>query len=177
LESKYAEVRRAALEAIGHHANGSKLEPLVLKRFDDRSPHVVRTACQSAASLGLFSAHDRILSLLNDSSPSTREVAVRALSSVWRPSDFDVVMKCFQKDHSNAVRKEASWTLGQHITKDNWKKLLCVWSTDSIPRHRSWACEIAGEFGSSNIREPLEKLLNDVDGHVRRAAKLALEKL
>src|ERR1051325_9623011 len=43
-----------------------------------------------------------------------------------------------------------------------------------VHRHRTWACESAGEFGVPDVAKQLSLLRNDQDGHVRHAAKKAL---
>ena len=169
--------RRAAIEAIGLHKRGKSAAELLRSHLSDSSEYVVRTSCDTIAKLGLHELHDSILSLLDSQSPSTRETALRALSVLWQPSDFDKVFSIFAHDPSGEVRKESAWTLNANVSEDNWNKLFGAWKGDSLARYRIWACELAERFADAKLGDELEKLLADRDGHVRKAAHRALEKI
>jgi HEAT repeat protein len=177
LLSKDSHVRRAALEAIGTHAEGRRCEQGVLRCFSDSSDEVIRQACRTAASLGLSSAHDDVLKLLDSPSGANRLVALGALSKLWHADDSERVIRILHKDDDANVRKEAAWALRKHATSDNCPALFAAWHGDAIPRHRAWACELAAEFRLSDVVDELARLTNDPDGHVRLAAQIALETL
>ncbi|NLT68051.1 MAG: hypothetical protein GXX84_15720 [Acidobacteria bacterium] len=170
-------VRRVALHALSHHEKAHFFEERITGYLADPSEYVVRTACQIVERLGLRSAHERVLSLLRNSQESTRRYAVRALTSIWQITDFEPVLNCFRQDPSPSVRKEAAWTLAQHVTAENWQVLFDIWKADPIPRHRVHACEIAQEFGGIDCMEGLRALAADPDGHVRKAAQRAIESI
>jgi len=169
-------VRRAALEAIGFHPEGDKLEQDVLRCFRHSSDVVSREACRTSASLRLGSAHDNVVALFGASSESTRLTAVAALSKLWHATDLDKLITVFQYDRSEKVRKEAAWVLRAHATPDNCQVLFHLWWADAVSRHRKWACELAAAFDVQCIEKQLDMLTNDPDGHVRRAAQVAREK-
>ncbi|MCP4643768.1 MAG: HEAT repeat domain-containing protein [bacterium] len=168
-------VRRAALEAVGDHSDGTCLEGQVLKCFDDTSQLVVRQACATAATLGLASGHDQVAALLEAPSEATRCKAIAAISVLWKSSDFDMLVKLYCNDHENSVRKDAAWVLYEHVTSDTCRRLFELYCADSIPRHRGWACELCARFKMSGVDGTLERLTQDSDGHVRSAAQAALD--
>jgi len=43
-----------------------------------------------------------------------------------------------------------------------------------VPRHRVWACELAGLFGDEAAKTQLMPLCHDSNGHVRKAAQRVL---
>jgi len=168
--------RHAATRAIATHRLGRSAGSLLIALLEDESPYVVRAACDAISQLRLQEAHDAVLSLLHSSDQSTRFTALAALDVLWVPSDFDIVFRVFCEDASNEVRRRAAWALRAHANQENWEILFKAWSRDDLPRHKVWACELAEEFGDSNIRIALESLLLDCDGHVRKSAQLALGK-
>lgn len=165
--------RRCAIEAIALHPLGRSAEAVVCRALLDQSPYVVRTACNSASALGLSEAHDTILRLISSESAETREVALRALASLWHAEDFAPVFRIFQKDPKKSVRNRAAWTLIENVSPSTWRTLLNAWRNDPLPRHRSWACDLVERFGDEAARNNLLELLNDPDGHVRKAAQRA----
>ncbi len=56
----------------------------------------------------------------------------------------------------------------------NWRLLFDTWRREHPPRHRVWACELAGTYGSSEILPYLAQLAADGDGHVSKAAGRAI---
>ncbi len=169
-------VRRAALEAIGHHSEGRLAADIVLAALQDDSAFVVRTACAAAAELGLLKAHERLRALLTDDpEEQTRWAAVDALAVLWETSDHDALVTSFTTDKSDEVRKRAAWALRERVTRETWLQLFTLWRDAALPRYRTWACELAGTFGGAAQVEDLERLSQDDNGHVRSAAHRALQ--
>ena len=166
--------RRSAIEAIAYHPQAENAVEIIGKALSDPSQHVIRTACEIVAKLKLDALHDNVLALLKSDNQDTRQEAVKTLSEIWRMDDFDKVYNLFMLDKIQKVRNAAAWTLHAHATEDNWLKLFGVWQQDSFIRHRKWACELATIFGADRVKEELEKLASDKDGHVRKAAIKAL---
>ncbi|MCL4691431.1 MAG: HEAT repeat domain-containing protein [Candidatus Hydrogenedentes bacterium] len=177
LSSPDTHFRRAAVGAIATHPDGRELERDILERLKDPSDQVVREACNTAASLGLRSAHDIIISLLDSSADSTRIAAITALSDLWEDGDFQRLFTLYRREQEEIVRKEAAWVLRDRVGKKNWRELFDCFLADEIPRHRTWACELAGAFGMTDVEKVIQELLNDQDGHVRRAAHDAIDRL
>jgi HEAT repeat protein len=173
-KGKDADFRRAAVEAIACHSLGITQAKLICDLFQDSDEIVVRAACRAASNLKLSESHSQILAFLNSKNPKTREVALEALNNLWLDSDFEQVFKVHTTDRNSNVRKQAAWTLQKNIAQKNWSKLFEIWHKDETSRHRVWACELAAQFGSESTLPILEKLSNDRDGHVRKAAKKAI---
>ena len=145
--------------------------------LQDPSPYVVRTVCDAAIKLELHDIHDSLLPLLSSQPSSTRQSAVRALATLWKPSDFAQVLSIFKRDPSSEVRREAAWTLRANADRESWRALFDTWKQDHLARHRVWACELAAEFADTRFENELEQMLEDSDGHVRKAAQRAIEKV
>lgn len=177
LQSRDCYVRRAALEAIGNHIQARTSAALIVPGLRDSSEFVVRTACEVAAKLGLYEAHDDLLKLLFSPLESTRQAALCALETLGQDKDFEAVLRVFASDPSKAVRKQAAWTLRSAATSWNWSRLFSLWYADEPPRHRQWACELAETFGDADVLPQLFLLSGDANGHVRKAAHLAAERI
>jgi HEAT repeat protein len=168
-------VRRAAIEAIGRHALGAELAELVCAALDDPSPLVVRTACESAAGLGLHDAHNAILRWIRAADPSTQVAALQAIARLWRaPDDFRAVLDVFVTTGNRDVRSQAAWTLYKTASADGWRELFHHWHVDRLAQHRTWACRLAGAFGPGEVARELRGMARDPNGHVRKAAARAL---
>lgn len=71
----------------------------------------------------------------------------------------------------------AAWNLRAAATLRNWRRLFSIWYADEQPRHRQWACELAETFGDADVLPQLVLLSGDANGHVRKAAHLAAERI
>ncbi|HZR76225.1 HEAT repeat domain-containing protein [Bradyrhizobium sp.] len=168
-------LRRTAVEVIGHHPRGRELQAIILVALADTSGYVVRTACDVVARWKLVEAHDRVQALLGDPSATTRESALRALSSIWVNQDFPLVFGIYNDDPEIVVRREAASVLRYRATAANWQLLFDTFRLDELARHRSRACELAEAFSGAEILPVLSDLAEDVDGHVRKAASRAVQ--
>jgi HEAT repeat protein len=166
--------RRAALAAIGQHVKGHTLADLVHDGLEDPSDFVARTACEAAAALRLHGAHDAVFRLLDDKSLATRIVAIQTLKVLWNDLDFTKLHEIVQDKRNERLRKEAAFTLRARASESNWHQLFDTWREDSLPRHRTWACQLAELFGGSQAMPILTKLAKDHNGHVRKAAARAI---
>lgn len=169
--------RRAAAEAISFHKLGRTASELLRTLLDDISPYVIRTACESISKLELHELHDSLLPLLTSHYPYTRQTALSALATLWTPSDFEHVFSIYNNDPSSEVKKQAAQAMRSNANEENWEKLFHVWKQSSLPRHRVWACELATQFAKPGFESELRQLSEDRDGHVRKAARHAIEKL
>ena len=172
-----AHVRRIALEAISVHPDGHRLRVVILSLLSDRDGFVVRSACEAAARHRLADAHDSILRLLSAGDGLTRAAALRALGALWQEQDFPEVLRLFTSDPSDEVRKEAGWTLHSVVSFANWQALFALWRASTVPRHRTWACELAAMYGGREVLADLRSLSGDADGHVRNRADEAIKVL
>jgi hypothetical protein len=167
--------RRCAIEAIALHPQGVSAAPTVVAALSDSSPYVVQTACDTVAKLHLSEAHDLVLHLLNSREPSTREAAISALSHIWQLSDFNHVLERFESDPEKDVRRAAGWALVNNQHVHTWRRLFDAWQSHPNACYRTWACYLIRDFGDANARSEIRSHLNDPDGHVRKAARRALE--
>jgi len=170
-------VRRFAIQWIGRHPNGATLARAVIEGLRDPADVVVRTAAWVVTELGLSEARSDLLKLLESESPSTRRSSLHALEKVWSDADFETVVRVFKNDPSEEVQRTAGWTLYRARSANRAPALVELLLTDPLPRHRCWACGLIGEFQLAHFREPIVNLLEDKDGHVRKAALRALTRL
>lgn len=167
--------RRSAIEAIAYHPHAKLALHTISNALHDTSIYVVRAACATVKELKLTEVHDEILELLKSKYPTIRQVAIATLGSIWQPVDFDQIFTLFVNEPDVHVRRDAAWVLRDHATKGNWVYLFNAWHQDQLHRHRVWACELAVEFGISEVQMELEALCSDENGHVRKAACKALD--
>jgi HEAT repeat protein len=167
--------RRAAIESIGLHERGHELASTVLAALVDKSPYVVRSACEAAARIHLVGSHDQVVALLGSTDPMTQVAALRALEVLWQPRSFEPVYQLFVQSRAPEVRKQAAFALRKNADAESAEILFDLWKADSLPRHRQWACEVAQFSRSAEMLPGLQRLANDPDGHVRRAAERAIE--
>jgi HEAT repeat protein len=162
------------LQLNGKALDGPNL-PNEFERLLDTSGPVVRTAAQVVWIFGMREARSRVIGLLKAASPATRGEALRTLEKIWHEDDFATVLALFREDPSQQVRRTAGWTLRATRTAARAKDLFELWRGDPLARHRTWACEIAAEFPGQSFLELAASLQQDPDGHVRKAARRAVE--
>ncbi|MDH2343842.1 HEAT repeat domain-containing protein [Bradyrhizobium sp. SSUT18] len=168
-------VRRTAIEVIGQHRRGHELRATIVAALSDTSDYVRRTTCGIVEQWKLAEAHDLVLLLLKEPEAPTRECALRTLAAIWNNADFQTVFGLYKRDPEIAVRREAAWTLRQGAAANDWQLLFDAFCEDELPRHRSWACELAETFGGPDVLPTLVSLTKDVDGHVRKSAACAYQ--
>jgi HEAT repeat protein len=166
-------VRRTAVDVIGQNQRGRELRAIIIAALSDASVYVRRTACDIVAQWKLTEAHDLVLPLLKEQEAPTRECALRALAAIWISTDFQLIFDLYKRDPEIRVRREAAWTLRQGAGAGDWRPLFSAFQEDELPRHRSWACELAETFGNRDDVPVLTSLIGDEDGHVRKSAALA----
>lgn len=171
--SSDAFLRRTAIEVVGQHRRGHELNANVLAALSDPSDYVRRTACAVVEQWKLVEAHDEMLPLIKERDASTRETALRGLAAIWSETDFQSVFDIYKRDPDIRVRREAARTLRQGVSTADWQLLFHAFRRDELPRHRSWACELAETFGEPDILPVLTSLMKDEDGHVRSSAARA----
>jgi HEAT repeat protein len=167
-------LRRSAVEALGRHFAVAPDEPAIVRAFADSNDYVVRTACRAAAEGGVVGAHDAVVGLLRHRDPAHRESAWCALESLWRPGDFETAWPQARCESVEAVRRHAACALYSNATRSDALVLVEHWVGDPVPRLRVWACRLVARFGAREGAETVRPLLTDRDGHVRKAARIAL---
>jgi HEAT repeat protein len=167
--------RRAAVEAIGDSPVGKMGVSQLRHMFSDASPIVVRSAAEAARKLRDAASHDPIVGLLRRGDASMRQEALRTLDELWRGGDLERVLVVARQDADDATRRQASFVLKNHASPAEWRLLLDLWQRSVVPRERVWACELIRDFGVKEDGPLAEPFLIDSNGHVRRAAKSALE--
>jgi HEAT repeat protein len=167
-------LRAAAVAALGHRTDGSRAAGLVRVLLSDESSHVIRAACGAVATLRLTALRTNVVVLLKASDASTRSAALRAIATMWVPEDAPMVLSVYRDDRDAEVRRDAAWVLRQRADEGLWPTLISLWLGDSLPRHRTWACELAAASNAPTLREAVRPLTTDEDGHVRAAARRAV---
>ena len=125
--------------------------------------------------LGAKQALPILVNLLSSRDPATRFASIQTLPFLWESTLFERVLEAFIFDRSDEVRRAAGWVLMGAANESNWKRLIDIWKKDPLGRHRKWACDLARQFGSESVHNDLHVLMNDCDGHIRKAAKTANE--
>jgi HEAT repeat protein len=169
-------VRRAAVEAIGKSANGTQFAAILIASLNDTHEAVVRSAIEALASLRIPEAHTCIVANVESPNPSTRLVAVAALSALWSDNDFELLLRLSEGDTSTDVRRAAARTLRETASQSRAVTLFEIWHKASASELRTYACEIARLHHLQQFRSQLDDLKIDQNGHVRKSALLALAK-
>ncbi len=167
-------VRRAAIEAIGRHVLAHEMAQVVIRAFQDPNTSVRRAGCYAAAEGHIADAHDRVLTALRDPDDEVRRAAVEAIDSLWQPGDFSHLWPIHVSDTHMEVRRQAAFTLFNRIEPSTWEVAFARWISDPLPRHRAWACRLALRWGSPALTPVVQRLADDENGHVRKAAAAAL---
>lgn len=169
--------RRAACEALATQPRSADVVARVRALLHDTDVHVVRTACAAVAAWHRLEFHARVIELLGDRDPSTRETAARALNELWLPVDFPTLLATFASDESPSVRQAAATVLLGHADASTWRRLFDTWTRDPGADLRTAACNLAARFGEVSLLPLLHPLLSDPNGHVRSAAARAIARL
>ena len=165
--------RRAAVEALGRSPLGRQAAAVVRRLIDDASPYVARSALAASAALRDDDAHEAVLRALTATEPATRIAALNATDALWREPDSAIVVAIASTDPDRNVRKEANWVLWNHVPVPAHPQ-IARWAASDVPRERIWAAELMERSPEHRDRSTIEKLLRDLDGHVRQAAQRAL---
>lgn len=175
LQDRDAFRRRSALETLGRTPADGVLDGLVLGALNDGSGYVVRAAAEIASRWRLGDAAPQLRLLCADADPLTRRAALGALREVGSEADIDMLLGVFSRDRERDVRNAAAWAMAALAGPASWRRALPVLLGDTTPRHRIFACELIAKFGDAADMETLRPLLDDADGHVRKAAARALD--
>lgn len=170
-------MRRAACEALGGAPRAPTTVAALFSRLDDPSPYVVAAACRALGALGGPALHDRLARVLERADEEARLAAVEALDAASGAEAFDVLVRVLGADPSERVRRRAGFAVRERASPQTWRAIFALWAIDPLPRHRSWACEIVGQYGDRACLPALAALADDANGHVRRAARRAASAL
>jgi HEAT repeat protein len=138
--------------------------------LEDTSGYVIRTATEIASRWGLTAAAARLRTLARDADSLTRRASLEALRTLGSDEDLGMLLTLFGSDPNRDVRNAAAWAMAALASQRNWRDALAALAVDPIPRHRLFACDLIERFGNDSDRETLQSLLDDPDGHVRKAA-------
>ena len=167
--------RRSAIEAMAYHPQVEKAIGTIHRALEDSSHYVISAALQSIARIRIQSFHDDVVDLLKSTTPSIKVDAIATLSEIWRIEDFEIIYNIFLSEKNEKIRNTVAWILRVHVTENNWYKLFDIWWKDPYKHCRTWSCELASTFGIKGVEKQLLTLTSDEDGHVRKAARKALE--
>lgn len=166
-------VRRTAIEVLGRFSGQPHVESLLLRALCDADGPVVRSACGIAGENRLDAARPILRELAVATDIHTRIAAVQALAKLGHHDDIDVA-ESLMAGRDEAGQKEGAFACRSLVSQFSWRRLAGTWSSDRVPRHRLWAVELLGKFGAPQDVLALDGLSVDPDGHVRKAAKLAV---
>ena len=167
-------LRAAAVTALSQRSDGARATDLLRARLSDTSSYVVRAACDAVVTLRLSALRAPVVALVNAPEAATRSAALRALEAIWVREDTPIILQAYRVDRAASVRRDAAWVLRNRAEREMWPTLVSLWRSDSLARHRTWACELAGASGAPPLREMVRSLVADPDGHVRAAARRAV---
>ena len=165
LEDADADVRRAALDALGQLAfRKVEIDPATARRILDRTKdedHRVRA--EAAATLAILErppdgAARAIRLLLEDPHSRVRQESCAALGDLGDQAAKDLLLQRLD-DVDPEVRFEAAFAMAS--LKDSRAKELLM-SALSVTRKRLDACEALRRLGDPSAIEPLEKLAGKV---------------
>jgi HEAT repeat protein len=165
--------RRTAIEVLGRVPNRPESDLILLSALRDSSGQVARTACDIVGARRWNDARPALRDLARGTDLETRVSAVRALAQLGHPEDVDVA-EALMASSDAKVRNEAAFACHALVSSASWRRLATEWLSDPVPRHRAWASELFGQFGSAEDRLVLDRLRADPDGHVREAARRAV---
>lgn len=171
LDAPEWEIRHLSIEALRRRPLNERAHRAIARALFDVNDQVRQTACKVCGELGLDSARGGVRQLLQADNPDVRDVAVNALSKLWRPEDYDPVFDRYRNDPVRAVRIAAAKVLRRHATAKDWRPLFAHWASDREVRHRIWGCELAARFGGRADRAKLDPLRHDRNQNVRTAAE------
>jgi len=190
LKDKSDYVRKAAAEALGKNkpgASANTIVPALTAALRDESSDVRATAADSMAKLGADarSAVAAVTDLLRDGGTSNRWSAARILAGIGPDAKAAVpALLLALKDDDVDVRIESAAALGrigqnQPEALEVLKRELSYDDDREAWRRRARAAGAIGGLGAA--AQPaipaLTRVLNDPDGHVRRVAAFALERI
>lgn len=167
--------RRATVEAIAYHPQGSCLSNDLMKMLSDKSNYVVDSVCTTLSRLKIYEAHDKIIELLKSKDDRIRKAAVSCLAEIYLDTDINILVEMYLTDKSKEVKDEAAWSLMKICHSTNWKEVYKILRTGFFPRHRLWACELIEKYGDESYIEDLKVMLGDKDGHVKNKANKVLQ--
>eukprot|EP00442_Polarella_glacialis_P009183 CAMPEP_0115089766 /NCGR_PEP_ID=MMETSP0227-20121206/24933_1 /TAXON_ID=89957 /ORGANISM="Polarella glacialis, Strain CCMP 1383" /LENGTH=509 /DNA_ID=CAMNT_0002480591 /DNA_START=91 /DNA_END=1620 /DNA_ORIENTATION=+ len=180
LTDKSYEVKLCALDSMTQlGAAGRRMSSAVGNLLAD-DLYVVRVkACQCLAALEAEEEMSSLVDLLEDSAPSVRQAALKALAS--RPevakSFSEEVFKCLG-DGCSSVRVAAITTLGlMGLVGQSYASLIAMELNGQDPEVRAAACEALGRLGDHGaaFQEEISLCLQDSVPLVRSAATRSLE--
>lgn len=170
-------IRRIAVEAIAFHPQGKNSAQVLIGLLFDSSHYVSRTACETIGILRITEAHDKIIKLLDSKESYTKIVAIKTLNNIWQEKDYERIFKILVNDPEIKVRKESAFILMNKTNSNNWKPLFEFFVKDTVSRHKVWACNLLEKYGDISYIPILSELEKDKDGHVRKAAQIAINKI
>ena len=171
------DLKQAVLFVVGKSWEGAKFSELIIKGLNSSNDAVFRTACETARNLRYSPVASLIAEGLKSKSIATVESSLRGLEYAWDDECFEQVFCVYKTHKSIRVKKAAAYPLCTHASLGTWKSIFTEFSSDSIDRHRVFACKIAYKFGDKGVLESLRNLARDKNGHVRWYSERTLKRL
>ncbi len=170
-------IRRMAIEALGYHSMGYLQADNLIKFLSDKSSYVIKATLEVIKVHSVNKARGKVLDLIKTGDEEIRKEAIACLLSISSEEDIKQIIQLFIKERSKLVKDEAACFIRQKLDNNNWSISVRLLKESNLARHRVWACELIGIYGDKKDIELLNQLKNDKDGHVRKAAFKAEDKL
>jgi HEAT repeat protein len=165
-----AEIRMAALEAMGSYLNPDCI-PMIIERFLDPAWIVRKHACKAMVKFG-NKAVKQLMNALNSIEEDVRYWALRCIGDIKPAGVHPQLIRLF-KDKSWTIRKTTSDVLGSY-GEEALLELTALATDSSDPEIRYWVLRSLGKIGSSISLPLLFKALEDPSDAIRDAAQKAL---
>jgi HEAT repeat protein len=165
-----AEIRMAALEAVGSYLNPDAIT-MIIERFLDPAWIVRKHACKAMVKYK-GKAIKQLLNALNSIEEDVRYWSLRSIGEIKPAGIYTHLIRLF-KDKSWTIRKTTSDVLGSY-GEEVLMELSALATDSSDPEIRYWVLRSLGKIGSSISLPLLFKALEDPSEAIRDAAQKAL---
>ncbi|GAB4277520.1 MAG: hypothetical protein Kow0029_20240 [Candidatus Rifleibacteriota bacterium] len=165
-----AEIRMAALEAVGSYLNPDAV-PQIIERFLDPAWVVRKHACKAIVKFG-SKAIPYLLKALNSTEEDVRYWSLRSIGEIKPAGVYTQLIGLF-KDKSWTIRKTTSDVLGSY-GEEALMELTALATDSADPEIRYWVLRSLGKIRSSISLPLLFKALEDPSEAIRDAAQKAL---
>jgi vesicle coat complex subunit len=176
-QSKSAQSRAYAANALGEFLEGAGIQPVSDALAKDTSPTVRLAAANALIRLNNQGPNSELSTALSDTDEAVRLAALNGVTHINVFSNVDRVVKLIS-DPSALVRRRVAQTLGTLKNGDSVMGLIALTSEgESDAGVRAAAVWALGQIGDSQAKDAVSAAQNDSDSSVRDAARFALRRL
>lgn len=165
---------RSALSIIAEYKNAFDIIDTIRELLESKSEYVQREAIINLKKLKDKESITLVKPFLKSSNQSTRLTAIKFFEEAWNDSVFEDILYLYSLPNDD-IKKASAKVLRQNANSENWKLVFDKLKNDLVPRHKTFALELAEKFNRKEVIEELKVLFRDEDGHVRKLAGKLLE--